>query len=203
MVDMLVNRCPRLEYLQLRLDHAQNTDITQLFERGRWPMLKKLSIGGKTTRDSPMILPNSDIMNKFLTNHPMLERVYIRHGGPPLALTDIEHLHAIDVDPEPLDMQRLNPRDIRHFEYLTTVDLSGLDRDRNLHILSHLPSLRALVVKCDILSSSVQEGLIEATPLIEKLEFVGYYGDRNFSTSEILDQHGVCTFHFGLDCRDS
>jgi hypothetical protein len=200
MLDMLVNRCPRLEYLQLHLDHAQDTDVSQFFERGRWPMLKKLSIGGKSTRDSPMILPGSDIMNKFLRDHPTLERVYIHHSGPELALPDIKNLHAIDLDPEALDIRQLGPHDARHFEYLSTVDLSGLDKDQNLHILSHMPSLRALMVKCDILSPAVQDGLAEATPLIEKLEFVGYYGDRNFSTSQLLDQHGVCTFHFGLDC---
>jgi hypothetical protein len=190
MVDMLVNRCPRLEYIQLRLDHAQPTDITQFFECGHWPMLKKLSIGGETIEDSPMILPGSDIFNKFLRNHPTLDHLYIRHTGPRLALTDGTHLHAIDVDPDVLDIRRLYPFDTHHLEFLATIDLSGVDRDQNLHILSQMPSLRALVVKCDVFSPAVQDGLMKAIPLIEKLEFVGYHGgDRNFSS---LDEDGVC-----------
>jgi hypothetical protein len=157
-------------------------------------MLKKLSIGGKCARDSPMILPNSDIINKFLRNHPMLARLYIRPGIPQLELTDTTHLRAVDMD-QVLDIQRFRPGHTLHFEYLATVDLSGLDRDQNLSVLSQMPSLRELVVKCDVLSSAIQDGLMEAIPLIEKLRFVGYHEDHGFLSSEISDEHGVCTLY--------
>lgn len=72
MLDMLIDRCPRLMDLQLHLCDAEVAPVINLFSiRCCWPMLKRLTLRFKTEMTNKKIID-------ILVSHPSLERVHIR-----------------------------------------------------------------------------------------------------------------------------
>ncbi|KAJ7472020.1 hypothetical protein FB451DRAFT_1471104 [Mycena latifolia] len=88
LVEML-GRFPLLEELELLLANDQPSDLRAIF-LGRWPQLKKLSLGGPEIASSAAIplSAKSDVQN-FFAAHPLLEHLYlsinIRSGTRPVS----------------------------------------------------------------------------------------------------------------------
>ena len=132
---MLIERCPRLEFLSLRQGQRIASD---LFERGRWPNLKTLYITGDP-------LPSSfsmKIIQSFFDAHPRLESVDIVDlvGASPIAYGPLRNLKLA----RPYEKMNARLRETTmHLEQLSLRDVNAI---RTQEFFSSLRSLRTLII---------------------------------------------------------
>ncbi|KAG5650890.1 hypothetical protein H0H81_010651 [Sphagnurus paluster] len=97
--DMLIHRCPNLEELTIEGASPLPTDIHALVE-GRWPKLRKLSLGDVSIDWIPGILEQGEKRPfvKFLEAHPLLEDLN-------LSRYTIQPAHLATLDPGSMQLK--------------------------------------------------------------------------------------------------
>jgi hypothetical protein len=186
MVKML-NCCPGLEDLHLFPWHPTYLDTTQIFELGHWPCLKRF-----TLRRMRNIGPQYDVLNRFISAHPKIERLFIdtddyeATDAKRVWVAGLPHLKALHVGLNWDMNQILNPSTTRNLEFLSTVKLSPDSKDEHLKILAQIPTLRYLVIDCPHPSPELLGRLAQAVPWIERLQFrLGTY--RSLLTVPVIE----------------
>lgn len=192
MIKML-DRCPSLEDLHIFPYHPTYLDTTQLFERGRWPSLKRFTL----RRMSGF---GDGILNTFIKAHPQLERLYIdtddfeAHNAKRVWSEGLPNLKALHVGVQWDMTQILSPITMRNLEFLSVVDISlksGAIRE-HLRILAQIPNLRSVVVHFPEPSPELLGRFADAIPFIERLQFRFGTFDAPLRMLEVLDdQDGV------------
>lgn len=170
MLGMLIDRCPRLEDLQLFLNRAGLAQvIRRLMNQGRWPMLKRLTL-------ACMFLEPDENTLDFLVAHPTLECIHISN------LRNIRSLYRIGNAPELralgyVKLSALKPAIVlqnafQRLEYLS-LDMTHVRASprSDIHILAHVPTLRFLSLEGVDFPPTLMEVIAQAVPQLERLHF--------------------------------
>jgi len=198
MIKML-DRCPALEDLHLFPYYPTYLDTTQLFERGRWPSLKRFTLRNMSEF-------SDGILNTFIKAHPNLERLYIdtddyeAENAKRVWAERLPHLRALHVGLQWDMTQILSPITMKNLEFLSVVDISleSGATSEHLKILAQIPKLRFIVVHFPRPSPELMGRFADAVPYIERLQFrFGTY-DAPLKTSEDLDDQDGVSFPAGL-----
>jgi hypothetical protein len=172
MIKML-DRCPELEDLHLFPWHADYLDTTQVFGHGHWPCLKRFTL----RRMGDIGLEDNGVLNKFISAHPKLERLYIDTdefealNAKRAWSESLPNLKALHIGLSCDMKQLMTPGTMRNLEFLSVVDLNSDSRDEHLSILAQIHTLRSLVVHCPHPSTELLARLAQAVPWIERLQF--------------------------------
>lgn len=195
MIKML-DRCPKLEDLHIFPYHPTYLDTTQLFERGRWPSLKRFTL----RRMSEF---GDGVLNTFIEAHPKLERLFIDtddHESPnarrvwTACTPDLKALHAgLQWDM----IKIMSTNNMRQLEFLSVVDM-GADSvaiGKHLQILTRIPTLQSIVVDFPQPSPELLGRFAEAIPSIKRLHFrFGTFDGPLRTLNALDDQNGVSLF---------
>lgn len=194
MIKML-DRCPRLEDLHIFPYHPTYLDTTQLFERGRWPSLKRFTL----RRMSEF---GDGVLNMFIEAHPKLERLYIdgddheAQNAKRIWTVDLPNLKALHAGLE-WDMgQIMSQITMRNLEFLSVVNM-GADSvaiSKHLLILAQIPTLQSIVVHFPRPSPELLRQFAKAIPSIERLHFRFGTFDAPLRTLEALDDQDDVSF---------
>jgi hypothetical protein len=190
MLDMLINRCPRLEELHLCQEHEDTVDLRMLFKQGRWPLLKRLSLG---SRYNPILISDPGIPPitlAFFDAHPNLENIYIprsrdesdmhSNGLPNLRAADFDQYGDI-IAAVPLNSAT------SHLEFLSVrIDITSEHGAELMQYLTQIPSLRGLAVDASG-SESLMYYIVQAVPNIEMLHFARYTGWRRITLMSAIE----------------
>ena len=132
---MLIERCPRLEFLSL----SQGQRIaSELFERGRWPNLRTLYITGDHLPSSF----NARIIQSFFDAHSKLESVDIVDlvGSTPIAYGPLRNLKLAR------PYEKMNARLRETTMHLEQLSLRRVNTITTREFFSSLRSLRTLII---------------------------------------------------------
>ena len=182
-INTLIERCPRLEFLSL--SEGQRI-ASELFERGRWPNLKTLYITGDP-------LPSSfstKIIQSFFDAHPRLESVDIVDlvGASPIAYGPLRNLKLA----KPYEKMNARLRETTvHLEQLSLRDVNTI---KTREFFSSLRSLRTLIIHST--PDPVMVGYVKQyLPHLEKLH-MKWPSDRQLSYADIKRKDGVSCLLF-------
>lgn len=168
MVDMLVNRCPNLEDLEIiqKMDGHECgvMALKELFIKGRWPKLHRLSVGSVSL--------TADNADEFFRSHPLLRQICIRGSSVGLAfhnLPNLRHLH-LDYVPKPSEIADI----AECLEGLVvTLPEFGYHDDPHIKELFVLTSrLRYLVLHDAFYDQDYLMSITHLAPTLERLTFV-------------------------------
>ncbi|KAJ7650141.1 hypothetical protein FB45DRAFT_10706 [Roridomyces roridus] len=151
--DMLINRCPNLEHLAIDTVNERYIDVRPLFQ-GRWPKLRRLTLGDFVLLDAFATVDTSNRMANFLQQHQSLEHLTLHQlegwyfplslALPPTALPNLKHFSArflmIRSLPNVLSLESLELTNHPHGKYR----MSGA-----LWAISQLPALASLRIWID------------------------------------------------------
>ena len=181
---MLIEHCPRLEFLVL----SQGHDIAyQLFQRGRWPHLRTLYITGYS-------LPSSfsmGVVQSFLDAHSNLESVDIADlvGAFPIAYGPLRNLTL--ATPYEKIHARL-PETTMHLEYLCLRGANSIDTRA---FFSSLDSLRTLIIH-SMPHPVVVKYIKQYLPHLEKLHMKWpFHHELSCADIESKDDGVSCLFY--------
>jgi hypothetical protein len=166
--DMLIDQCPQLE--DLHLINQGPLHITPLAQRGCWPSLRNLTLGGMG--DTATITVTNANLSEFINAQPHLERLYIHCShNTNLPVDELPELLALHIrSGATFNKNRRFPVSKR-LEYLAA-DF-GRDYEGYLHLLRLRPPIRALVI-APPKRVKVREFLstfVEFIPNLEKLHW--------------------------------
>jgi hypothetical protein len=153
MADMLVNRCPNLEDLQI-MGVRVLPPILRLLMDGHWPLLKRVSFA-----DSHGLLDH--LYESFFETNPNLERFCILGARtiPPICLPNLRSLRL-----DRWTRCHLIPDDCPNLEYLEVGS-----EDCMPEILIQMHTLRCLVVHIHVSDFDYLQQLAIVIPQVERL----------------------------------
>lgn len=171
MTKMLVDHCPDLEELLLRLgSRTSPNNISALIENGYWPRLKNLSLAAELSRD------HDTVLTAFFTKHPQLERLQLCEGitrSPILRLSNLPNLRSLHLG-WGVACKDIAIEVTQNLEYLGLYLDSGQD-ERLGELLAKMPRLRQfeLVGVITPLSLASVVSLVTACPRLERFALHG------------------------------
>jgi hypothetical protein len=173
MLDMLINRCPRLEDLHLFQEHNDTVDLRMIFKQGRWPLLKRLSLGSSY---NPILISDPGvppITLAFFDAHPNLENIFIprSRNESDMHSNGLPNLRAADFGQG--DIMAAVPLNAatNHLEFLSIgIDITSEYFVELMQYLAQIPSLRGLAIDASA-SENLMYYIVQATPNIEMLQF--------------------------------
>ena len=194
MLKMLIQRCPSLEDLELDLG-ASEVDVGELFQHGRWPMLKRLTFA------SEIVMPEHDTMDQFLSAHPTLEHISIPYLSEVRAVRWMENVPCLRglscADPRNLKSAIFHHA-FKYLEYLA-LDLSYSSATGNfcLQSLAQITSLRCMTLRGGQSPPGLLAEVARAVPQLQRLHFNHYDGWESPTVSKIInDEEGVSIYFF-------
>lgn len=170
MTEMLIDRCPDLEELLLRLGSQEApNDITSLVTTARWPRLKRLSLAAKVHDDE-------EVLANFLAKHPQLQELQLCQGitaSPIVRLSNLPNLRSLHLG-WGVACRDIAPEVTQNLEYLGLFLDSGADEKLG-RLLTNMPKLRQfeLVGVSEPLSLHSLTSMVKACPCLERLAIHG------------------------------
>jgi hypothetical protein len=181
---MLIERCPRLEFLLL----GQGHDIArELFEHGRWPHLRTLYITGNSLPSSFSV----EIVQSFLDAHAKLESVDIADlvGTRPIAYGPLRNLTLVT------PYERIHARLPETTMHLEQLSLRAVNSMNTRAFFSSLRSLRVLIIHSTPHPVVVGYYIKQCLPNLEKLHMKWPFRHQ-LSCADIERKDGVGFFFF-------
>ncbi|KAF8586277.1 hypothetical protein K439DRAFT_1631892 [Ramaria rubella] len=170
MVNMLINRCPNLQYFHMKYKGLNYIRVSEIFELGNWPHLIRFTAEGDLYLSDEAGI-EGEVIERFLERHSKLE--CLRLDGD-LGLINIRAkaiplLRSLSVGhsafPRTLSMDV-----VKHIQFLAYVNLDDHRQlDERLFLLAQMSSLRCLSVSCGKVGTL--KGVITSVPQLEKLNF--------------------------------
>lgn len=198
MVDMLINRCPNLEDLEVLQQMAGRSFgvvwARILFDKGRWPKLRRLTTGSQCLIDE-----NAD---EFFKAHPLLRQITIRGSNfqlPFRHLPSLRHL-SLDYIPEPREVV-----DVAGCLEGFSVFLADYDGEENSRIDELFPlfrNLRHLLLRNAFYNEKFILGIAQLAPTLERLAFS--WNNHSNYVDEIKVRDAVayrCSYFYKLHHR--
>lgn len=179
MYDMLINRCPRLEDLQL---YNHMPLLAPIFSRARWPRLKRLSFRGRSFR-----AVDQAAFDDFCRAHPTLESLHI-DGPLAVNLSHLPNLKSLHISLDSF-YRRVPPSIAPQLENLSlVVDMNP--RTAEFAPLPLLPHVRHLLLAGKNIPKPCLEQIASAAPNVEKLALASSVWSF-FKKPDFLDTNGA------------
>ena len=176
---MLIQRCPNLEELTIDGFSSVPTDI-QCLVVGRWPRLRKLSLGDVCMDWFPRNPGEKRPFISFLEAHPSLEHLTLsRHAIQPIHFTSLEAGSLSKVTTFSGTHQQLHSlphlhRSLRSVTFRDPIDTRDVSATTVATLLRDLTSLTSLKVSFTLHSmydsANLLQSLIQSCPMLRHLE---------------------------------
>lgn len=193
MTVMLVDHCPNLEELLLRVGtHGTPNNISQLIHKAHWPRLKVLSLAGQVTEDQ------DDTLNSFFSNHPQLECLQLCEGitrSPIMRLSNLPNLKSLHLG-WGVACRDISEEVTKNLEYVGLFLESGQGSKLGtlLSKMSELRQFELVGVPTPVSLESLQS-MVEACPRLERLALHAGHLDIEKDALAVSILSSVIVFH--------
>lgn len=140
---MMVNQCPGMVSMQLRLSHIVDfMSLENIFINTHWPHLRDLSFDGSSF-DGP-----TSFLERFYNAHPQLETLYIPHDFESVTASALPNLRSLHRSGQyTLIHESVSPDVASHLKHISIVPVNHpLHVDNTIRFLKGMKMLRSIVI---------------------------------------------------------